>query len=255
MDHIIDSYWIESNSDDIVRILPDGSTNILFNTGDKITISEPDGNIKTFTDNIVIGVQKMYFDLIKSKDTYIIGVRFKQGQAYHFFTKSMAEIANKATNLSEVLNVPANSIDSILSKTKNTDEITKSLNYFFFINTETLPNTSKAVSSVINKVKTSKTSLLIKDLCKSENITNKHLISLFNKKVGLTPKLLYRINKFSKVIESLKNNKADVNWSQLAFECNYYDQAHLINEFENFSGLTPKQYFDSENAMGLRVIL
>ncbi len=44
-----------------------------------------------------------------------------------------------------------------------------------------------------------------------------------------------------------------VNWPEIAYECQYYDQAHLINEFKSFSGLSPKKYFENENAKGLRV--
>jgi len=80
------------------------------------------------------------------------------------------------------------------------------------------------------------------------------LISLFNKKVGLSPKLLYRINKFKKVIDLLQGNKK-VNWTEVAYECNYYDQAHLINEFKRFSGLSPTEYLENENAIDLRVKL
>ena len=33
-----------------------------------------------------------------------------------------------------------------------------------------------------------------------------------------------------------------MSFSQLAYECGFYDQSHLINEFKVFSGYTPKEY-------------
>jgi len=209
---------------------------------------------KTINNDILIGVQKKYFVISKDVDNYLIGVKFKQGEAYHFFKKPMLQFTNKFINLKDVFNTDTDALGEVLVRAENEDEIRKILNYFFFINVESLICESKVVDSVIQKVNVSSTALLIKDLCESENISNKHLISLFNKKVGLSPKLLYRINKFLKVIEILQTRTV-VSWSQIAYECHYYDQAHLINEFKKFSGLSPNEYLENENAVGLRVKL
>ncbi len=34
----------------------------------------------------------------------------------------------------------------------------------------------------------------------------------------------------------------EVDWARAAFECGYFDQAHLINEFRALTGLTPGAY-------------
>jgi len=36
--------------------------------------------------------------------------------------------------------------------------------------------------------------------------------------------------------------KPAVDWAEMAANCGYYDQAHLIREFRSFSGLTPASY-------------
>jgi AraC-like DNA-binding protein len=33
-----------------------------------------------------------------------------------------------------------------------------------------------------------------------------------------------------------------IDLTQLAFECGFYDQSHLIKEFKTFSGYTPAEY-------------
>ena len=35
----------------------------------------------------------------------------------------------------------------------------------------------------------------------------------------------------------------DKSLTTLAYDCGYYDQSHMINEFKMMSGMTPKQYF------------
>ena len=34
----------------------------------------------------------------------------------------------------------------------------------------------------------------------------------------------------------------EIEWSAIAYDCGYYDQAHFIKEFQNFSGLSPTAY-------------
>ena len=254
LDHLIEYYWVDKNNSGSFIIFPDGSSSIIFSIGSSFSVLVDDGSKKTINNDILIGVQKKYFVLNKDINSYLIGVKFKQGEAYHFFKKPMLQFTNKFINLNDVFTVETSALGEVLVKAENEDEIRKILNYFFFINVESLISESKVVDSVIQKVKVSSAALLIKDLCESENISNKHLISLFNKKVGLSPKLFYRINKFLKVIEILQNETV-INWSQIAYECHYYDQAHLINEFKKFSSLSPNEYLENENAVGLRVKL
>jgi AraC-like DNA-binding protein len=34
----------------------------------------------------------------------------------------------------------------------------------------------------------------------------------------------------------------EIVWTQIALDCGYYDQAHLIHDFQSFSGFTPSAY-------------
>jgi len=252
LDHLIDYYWIEKKGSYKTKVLPDGSLSIIFNIGGEIGITDTDGNENMYSADLIIGTQKKYFILEMKEDANVVGVKFKQGEAYHFLKKPMLQFTDKIVKLNDIFNTDTNSLCEVLVKAQNEDEIRKILNYFFFINVESLICDSKIVDSVIQKVNVSKSALLIKDLCESENISNKHLISLFNKKVDISPKLLYRINKFKKVIELLQDN-TNINWSQIAYECHYYDQAHLINEFKNFSGVSPNEYLKNKKANGLYI--
>ena len=62
-------------------------------------------------------------------------------------------------------------------------------------------------------------------------------------KLGLTPKLFCRVSRFQKVIRTAHAH-GDINWTQLALDCGYYDQAHFIHDFQSFAGITPSEYLE-----------
>ena len=65
---------------------------------------------------------------------------------------------------------------------------------------------------------------------------------------GITPKRLARISRFRRTCASI-DSQAKLDWASLALECGYYDQAHLINDFNEFSGCTPGDYLRQRSPM------
>ena len=82
----------------------------------------------------------------------------------------------------------------------------------------------------------------------NENIgySQKHLIDMFKRQVGITPKAYLRIIRFQRAIREIEQRKA-VSWTIISQDCGFYDQAHFINDFKSFSGFTPEEYVRSKN--------
>lgn len=83
----------------------------------------------------------------------------------------------------------------------------------------------------------------IDDVVSAAGASHRHVIALFDRYVGVTPKRLQRVRRFQRVVEEV-HSTGDVDWAALAIDCGFYDQAHLIREFRKFSGLSPGQYLE-----------
>lgn len=243
LDKIVSYYWVERNGKGSVKVLPDGTTSILFNLGDPINLYGIDNDYEGITNNVIVGSQKKYFIVEEKKNTHIIGVKFTQGGGFHFFKLPMSKFSNKVIELSDIIDDESEKLRQLLQKAESPEAVKKVLDYYLLIHADMLSGTSKIVDYAIKRVNADDSPSLIKELCENANISNKHLISLFNKKVGQTPKLIQRLNKFKKVINII-NKQRVINWPQVAYECNYYDQAHLINEFKIFAGVSPSNYLE-----------
>jgi AraC-like DNA-binding protein len=85
------------------------------------------------------------------------------------------------------------------------------------------------------------------DVAREAGLSRRRFAQLFREQVGLTPKLYCRLHRFQDVLKQIAL-RAPVDWADLALAAGYCDQAHLANEFRDFSGISPSAYLASERS-------
>lgn len=252
LNKIVESYWLVKDEKLKLRILPEGTMNIVFNLGKPVVISDNSNENNTYRESWLSGAHKRFYVQEDPEDCYLVGIKFKQQGAHRFLKFPLFRIANKVIELNQILDGYSIETRERLLDATNLGQIKQTLDRFIIKRADITNNTPDIVDFALKKVQMNGSPSLIKNLCSAANISHKHLITLFNDKVGLSPKLLYRINKFNKAI-SLTSEQEKVDWSEIAFDCHYYDQAHLINEFRYFSGVSPNKYLKKRLPDGHRV--
>ena len=87
-----------------------------------------------------------------------------------------------------------------------------------------------------------KTEYLANEAC----LGYRHFKRVFTQYVGMNPKEYARIIRFQKALYILQQ-VPDMEITQLACICGYYDHSHLVKDFQAFTGLSPSQYLSSRN--------
>ena len=72
-------------------------------------------------------------------------------------------------------------------------------------------------------------------------LSNKQFGRVFAEYVGATPKEFLRIVRMQRALYTLQCQPG-ISFAQLAYECGFFDQSHMIKEFKLFSGYTPAEY-------------
>lgn len=97
---------------------------------------------------------------------------------------------------------------------------------------------SGAVVWALGRIEQTGGRLSIGALAEEIGWSRKHLAARFRAQVGLPPKTIARITRFARACERLeRTGRGD--WADLAYDCGYSDQAHLIREFRALAGTTP----------------
>jgi len=72
-------------------------------------------------------------------------------------------------------------------------------------------------------------------------LSPKRLVERFKSTVGIAPKRYCRILRFQRALTCAEGGRL-VDWTRIAMECGYFDQAHFIHDFRSFAGITPTGY-------------
>ena len=98
-----------------------------------------------------------------------------------------------------------------------------------------------AVRMALRALESARGPLSIRAVAERIGISQRRFGQLFRAEVGVAPKVFTRIRRFQDVLAAAGPASA-VDWSRVALDCGFYDQAHFIHDFRAFSGLTPSAY-------------
>ena len=90
--------------------------------------------------------------------------------------------------------------------------------------------------------------LQVTDLLKDSHMSRRTFERKFFQKVGLSPKYLARIRRLGYLCNLIAGKKK-VDWPQIFYECEFYDQSHFIKDFKEFTGRTPQQYLEENTIL------
>jgi AraC-like DNA-binding protein len=226
------------------KILPDGAIELIIDLDtEPKTIFEDEASerFRTVKRAWISGERTRYLVIGAEKNQAMVGIRFRPGGAYPFFQFPISELSESVTELNLIWGGLVDEIREQLLEIKSPDERLLRLESFLLRQARRSLEANRLITFAVQQLQHSPQFLAIRDLANTLGITQKHLISQFEKVVGLRPKSFARVCKFQKVVKLLEQQN-QIEWAAIASDCGYYDQAHFIHEFQKFSGLNPSAY-------------
>lgn len=81
----------------------------------------------------------------------------------------------------------------------------------------------------------------VREVAQALGVGERRLQQIFRSEVGLSPRTWARLGRLHDCLRRLRQ-PAPLPWSLLAADAGFYDQSHLIHEFQALCGLTPEQF-------------
>ena len=86
------------------------------------------------------------------------------------------------------------------------------------------------------------------DIAAGLGVSHGHLDRQFTEQVGLSPRTLARILRMRRLLDHIDVYET-VAWADLAAELGWFDQSHLIRDFQRHTGVTPAEYAAAQRSV------
>jgi len=110
----------------------------------------------------------------------------------------------------------------------------------FLLHQAALSVAANGISKVISHVVRASGRSDMGELAHQAGLSVRHFTRLFLQQTGVSPKRFARIVRFQAALEN-KALSARKSWTEIAVDLGYYDQMHMIHDFEQLAGASPKQ--------------
>lgn len=233
----------------IEKIVPDGSMNLIF---------ELDGFLRHVFDNETLepkldftkvwfsGVHRNLINISTHKNSSMFVIRFKPAGGYPFLTKPAYEFTDSVIPAEQIFGENIFELRNALLESEDADEkneITERwLNGIFDESKTPKEAIYTSVKKIITDPHFQQNNLA--ELIEGSGYSQKQFISLFKEYVGIAPKYFQRIIRFNEILAKIHADEK-LSWTEISYDCGFYDQAHFIKEFQHFCGVNPEAHLEN----------
>lgn len=246
--------FLENSKEDIksLRLFTDGSSGLILSgdmnlysgiTKERMPLSFFYGSLSSYKD-------------FSSKGKFSLVAVVFQPYFLNILLKTTAkETRNQIISVEDVLKSKLEVFQEKLFNKSNPSAVIADLNVFFthFLS-ERMSTDHYLITAAQRYLLQSKGSVSSQELQHFTGYSERHLERKFEHYIGMSPKKYGNIIRLHYFLSIMNNGTDEKNMTMLSYEAGYADQSHLIRDFKNNIGLTPKQYLTTENKMAVNFI-
>jgi AraC-like DNA-binding protein len=224
------------------RVLSDGCMEMLFHYGDQYRQYFEDGTFIIQPKCFVFGQISKFIEIEPTGTTGILSARFHPDGLAPFLDIPVTQLDNRACSLDELFGEEGRTLsEAVLQASDNAQRIAIIEKYFLdsMADREIIDSATK---SCVDLILQSKGQVVVTELTDKLNITRRNMERKFNSLIGMSPKQLSRVTRLQATIKMLQENRF-TSLTSVAYENGYFDQAHFIKDFKDFTGLSPKDFY------------
>jgi AraC-like DNA-binding protein len=248
LSRFVECFWTlegDKPSSDPERILPDGCVELILNFGAEF-VQHCEGHRELQPRNFFVGQMTGPILISPTGAVQLIGIRFHPGGTAPFLRLPLHEITDHVVELGSLSSTLERDLLRISLVSASLTKKIAAIEEFLtreLSSREIDPRLMRLAAKIVD----SGGLVSVDQLANDAGMSSRQLERRFLREIGLGPKLLGRIIRFQQVFRAVE--QCDAAWATIAIECGYYDQAHLIRDFNQFARHTPAVLFEHQSAL------
>jgi len=231
-------------------IVPDGCMKLIFHYGDLYKHYPNKGISQILPNAFLIGQLTQPYEVEPTGETGTFFVCFHPNGFLPFTTIPIKEMENTAVPLEKLFGKDGQEIQQKILNANSTWERINFIETFLHNRLTDAKTVDHIVKLTVETILTANGRLSVNELSQQNNINRRQLVRKFSSAIGLSPKQLSKTIRIQTTLKTLLT-KDVTSFTDLAYENEYFDQAHFIKDFKEFTGLTPKEFYGDHLKMSL----
>ena len=253
LDALIKCYWSlevpaerESSKQ---RIVPDGCLEMIFILGDDIKRYTSEHEFIIQPRAVIIGQITEPFFIEPTGYVNCFAVRFYPYGFANFAATAIKNLANKETPINLLFgDEPASELEHKIINATNTKHRIEIVEDFLLHKLKDKTTIDSIVKATVDTIFLTEGSEPINSILKNHLSKRRQLERKFFNQVGISPKQLGKVIRLQTALKMLLNQQHE-SLTKIAYDSNYYDQAHFIKDFKEFTGTNPKDFLADEELL------
>lgn len=220
------------------KVFPSSGLVIGFQYKGQLTIIKDDRENKLASAGIT-GISDSYKTFKNSAGIGTLLVFFTETGFAHFASHPTNELFNQSISLDYIFDMnTVAQIEEQLALVYTDQQRIQAVEKFMLSQLKHI-QTDKLIVEAVKLIYQSNGTIRIKELNEKLFISQSPFEKRFRKVVGTTPKKFASIVRFNSVLDNLSKTKS---LTEICYENNFFDQAHFIKDFKQFTGDTPENF-------------
>ncbi|HUB78042.1 MAG TPA: AraC family transcriptional regulator [Bryobacteraceae bacterium] len=245
LDRFISSIWFCQNQPRpfaLERVLPNGSAQLVVNLKEDRTRTyhSESGAVTAACGTVLSGISTRFGVIDSAEQECVAGVCFRPGGTAAFFPIPASELCDSAVPLECLSNRRyvarlREQLAAAPSPTAKLDVLEKALLDAW------RERPDPGIEFALRAFARNPAIGAIPEVAGRLGLSSKRLVERFKTAVGLPPKRYCRLLRFQRALAYTDGGR-QADWTRIALDCGYFDQAHFIHDFRSFAGITPTGY-------------
>jgi hypothetical protein len=250
LESLVKCYWtLEVPAQkDVQRqlIIPDGCIEMIFILGDDIKRYTSEDEFILQPREMVLGQISDSFYIEPTGYVNSFAVRFYPYGFASFVPTSIKKLANKETPIELLFGKETSKhLGQKIMRATDTEKRIEIIEGFLLDKLNDKATIDNIVKTTIDAMFSTRGSTPINAILKDDLSKRRQLERKFIRQIGISPKQLGKVIRLQTALKMLLN-KQSASFTEIAYESEYYDQAHFIKDFKEFTGTTPKEFLKDD---------
>ncbi|MCX6317602.1 MAG: helix-turn-helix domain-containing protein [Bacteroidetes bacterium] len=224
------------------RIVPDGCMEMIFHYGDLYQQYALEGIAHLQPRSFVFGQITVPLEIAPTGITGIIAARFQPDGFCPFSAIPLTSMNDRAVALTELFAEEGSQLEEKVMQAQDNEERIQHIESFLCKKLQTEDSMNRVARSAVQALLESGGQHPIQELATQLQINRRQLERKFSKATGMSPKQYSKVLRLQTACKLIGKGTFQ-HLTALALEAGYYDQAHFIKDFREFTGVTPRQFY------------